>query len=117
MSLEDGCATLTKFSANLIAKGIENINDLNNCSPSKNLICGGGRKNSFLIKCINEEIVKTKNINKIENIDKYNFDGDYIESQAFALLAIRTFLKLPISFPSTTRCNSPTIGGMINKNF
>ena len=117
LSLEDGCATLTKFSANLIAKGIENINDLNNCSPRKNLICGGGRKNSFLIKCINEEIVKTKNINKIENIEKYNFDGDYIESQAFALLAIRTFLKLPISFPSTTRCNSPTIGGMINKNF
>ena len=117
LSLEDGCATLTKFSAHLIAKGIENINNQNNCLTSNNLICGGGRKNSFFIKCINDEILKNKDRNKLENIDEYNFDGDFIESQAFAYLSIRTFLKLPISFPNTTRCNSPTIGGTINKNF
>ena len=37
------------------------------------------------------------------------------ESQAFAFLAIRTFLKLPISFPNTTGCKKPTIGGEIIK--
>ena len=46
--------------------------------------------------------------NKIKNIDDYGFDGDFIESQAFAYLAIRSFLKLPISFPDTTRCKEPT---------
>ena len=41
------------------------------------------------------------------------FDGDFIESQAFAYLAIRAILSLPISFPSTTGCNSPCSGGEI----
>ena len=53
LSLEDGCATITKFSAYLIAKGIEVLNKINNINPKINLICGGGRKNIFLIKSIN----------------------------------------------------------------
>ena len=40
-------------------------------------------------------------------------NGDFIESQAFAYLAIRAVLSLPISFPSTTGCNSPCSGGEI----
>ena len=62
-----------------------------------------------------------ENINKInselEKIDNYGFDGDYIESQAFAYLAIRSYLNLPISFPNTTKCKKPTLGGEVNKNF
>ena len=50
-------------------------------------------------------------------IDEYNIDGDFIESQAFAYLAIRSFLKLPISFPETTGCIKPCTGGIIVKNF
>ncbi len=115
LSLEDGCATLTKFTAFLIAQGIEQINYKNKVSKTINLICGGGRKNIFLIKNITDQLDVTKT--KLYNIDDYGFDGDFIESQAFGFLAIRTFLKLPISFPSTTRCKSPTIGGTINKNF
>ena len=52
-----------------------------------------------------------------ENIDKFQIDGDFVESQAFAYLAIRSCLKLPLSFPNTTRCNNPTLGGKIVKNF
>ena len=48
-------------------------------------------------------------------IDEYKVDGDFVESQAFAYLAIRTFLKLPISFPETTGCQKPTTGGKIIK--
>ena len=50
-------------------------------------------------------------------IDDLQLDGDFIESQAFAFLAIRSFLKLPISFPLTTNCNKPCLGGIIIKNF
>ena len=46
-----------------------------------------------------------------ELIDDYGINGDFIESQAFAFLAIRSFLKMPISFPKTTGCKKPTIGG------
>ena len=53
----------------------------------------------------------------IQPIDDYGFDGDYIESEAFAYLAIRSFLNLPISFPGTTKCKSPTTGGVLIKNF
>ena len=50
-------------------------------------------------------------------IDNLNVDGDYIESQAFAYLAIRSYLGLPISFPGTTGCDKPITGGVITKNF
>jgi anhydro-N-acetylmuramic acid kinase len=50
-------------------------------------------------------------------IDNFQLNGDYIESQAFAYLAIRSKLNLPISFPNTTRCNTPVIGGKLANNF
>ena len=59
----------------------------------------------------------TKINSKIYLVDDLNINGDYIESQAFAFLAIRSYLGLPISYPSTTNCNEPTIGGTIIKKF
>ena len=53
----------------------------------------------------------------IEPIDQYEIDGDFIESQAFAFLAIRSLERMPISFPSTTRCKEPITGGDIVENF
>ena len=115
LSIEDGCATVTKFTAFLISQGIEFINSKNKDSKTINLICGGGRKNNFLMKNILDYLKNSEA--KLYDIDNYGFDGDFIESQTFGFLAIRTLLKLPISFPSTTRCKNPTIGGIINKNF
>ena len=53
----------------------------------------------------------------IQLIDDYGVNGDFIESQAFAYLAIRSYLKLDISFPKTTSCNSACTGGILIKNF
>ena len=114
MSLEDGCVTITKFSAYLIAQGIKYFNKLNKNFPTINLICGGGRKNESLINFLKDNF--KKNI-KFENIDEYEFNGDFIESQSFAYLAIKSYLNLPISFPNTTGCKKPTVGGNIYKNF
>jgi len=115
LTLEDGCATITNFTAYLIAKGIEYANGSNN-RPIKYLICGGGRKNNFLIQNIKDYLLHKKNIS-LTSIDNYNFNGDYVESQAFGYLAIRSFLKLPISYPKTTGCMTPTVGGKLAKNF
>ena len=115
LSLEEGAATLTKFTAFLIARGLDHFIKLINNEPSHFLVCGGGRKNSFLMTNIENEL-SNKNI-KLENIDDYNLNGDFLESQAFGYLAIRSYLRLPISFPNTTNCKYPTIGGDINKNF
>ena len=115
LSLEDGCATITNFTAYLIAKGIKH-SCKNKDKHVKFLVCGGGRKNSFLIQSIKDYLSDRININ-LELIDKYNFNGDYVESQAFGYLAIRSFLKLPISYPKTTGCKTPTVGGKLVKNF
>jgi anhydro-N-acetylmuramic acid kinase len=115
LSLEDGCATITNFTAYLIAKGIEYSNKDKSINI-KYLVCGGGRKNNFLINCIKDYLSNQKNIS-LDLIDNYEYDGDYIESQAFGYLAIRSFLNLPISFPKTTGCDKPIVGGKMVENF
>ena len=60
-----------------------------------------------------------KNISQNFNlklIDDYKINGDFIESQAFAYLAIRSFKGLPISYPNTTGCKKPCVGGILIKN-
>ena len=106
LSLEDGTATLTEFTAQIIISALK-IKDYN----KKNIIlCGGGRKNNFLVEKLKEE-------NRfIKLIDEYGVDGDFVESQAFAYLAIRSYLKMPISFPATTGCSKPCMGGKIIKS-
>ena len=116
LSLEDGCATLTKFTAYLIANGIKYCHSSNNQIKENYLICGGGRKNNFLIDCIKQELFNQKNIN-IDLIDNYNFNGDFIESQAFGYLAVRSYLNLPISFPGTTGCKNKVTGGVLARNY
>jgi anhydro-N-acetylmuramic acid kinase len=115
LSLEDGCATITNFTAYLIAKGIEYANG-NYDKPIKYLVCGGGRKNNFLIQSVKDYLKNKQNI-ILNSIEEYNLNGDYIESQAFGYLAIRSFLNLPISYPKTTGCRTPTVGGSLVKNF
>ena len=83
-----------------------------------NILSGGGRKNKTLIKSIENKIKKWRGLTQpLKYIDDYGIDGDFVESQAFAYLAIRSCLKLPISFPETTGCKKPCIGGVIVKNF
>ena len=107
LSLEDGAATLTEFTSRVLDSFIKNTKR----KKEKIILCGGGRKNKFLI-----EKLKKKNKN-IKQIDDYGIDGDFVESQAFAYLAVRSYLNLPISFPETTGCNKPCTGGEIIKNF
>ena len=114
LSLEDGAATLTEFSSKIITTELFSFLSKTKNKLWKVLLCGGGRKNTTLVNKIKKEM--TKNF-VIQSIDDYGIDGDFVESQAFAYLAIRSFLKLPISFPATTGCNEPVSGGIIVNNF
>ena len=113
LSLENGVATISNFTATLIANGMNYAHRMNQSLVYKWLVCGGGRKNKYLLEKIRNNFEKII----IEPIDLYEIDGDFVESQAFAYLAIRSFLKLPISFPGTTGCKKPITGGVIVKNF
>ena len=112
LSLEDGAATLTNFTSNIISSSINEILKNEKKKKIKILVCGGGRKNKTLIQSL--KINLNKNL-IVQDIDDYSINGDFIESQAFAYLAIRSILGLPISFPSTTGCKKPTTGGEIIK--
>jgi len=113
LSLEDGVTTLTDFTASII--GEELTNSLKNFKNKvhKILLCGGGRKNKIFIKKIQENMSSKINF---KLIDDYKIDGDFIESQAFAFIAVRSLQNLPISFPNTTGCKKPCIGGELVTN-
>ena len=108
LSLEDGAATLTYYTANILIAFFLANEKLK--IKEKIILCGGGRKNKFLV-----DIIKDHN-KEIKLIDDYGIDGDFVESQAFAYLAIRSYLKLPISFPETTGVKKPSTGGVLFKN-
>ena len=49
-------------------------------------------------------------------IDELNFDGDMLEANAFAYLAVRSLKNYPLTFPNTTGVKEPTLGGKIFYN-
>ena len=114
LSLEDGLSTLTDFTASIISSAIFNSIKLNKGSELRILICGGGRKNLSLINSIKDKL--PSNIN-LSLIDDYKINGDFVESQAFAYLAIRSYLNKVISFPKTTNVKKPCLGGVLIKNY
>ena len=103
LSLENGAATITDFTASILSSKFLD-NDI--------YVCGGGRQNKFLIDSIQNKIQ-----NKIKKIDNLGIDGSFVESQAFGYLAIRSYLNLPISFPETTGCVTKSTGGVLVNNY
>jgi len=114
LSLEDGLSTLTDFTASLIYQSIITPINFDKDKELNVIICGGGRKNSSLINSIKDKLPSNVNLCLI---DDYKIDGDFIESQAFGYLAIRSFLKKMISFPKTTNVNKPCSGGILIENY
>ena len=105
LSLKDGAATLTEFTVQMILPQLQFVKKE---FKETIILCGGGRKNNYLVERIRKQV-------PVKIIDEFGIDGDFIESQAFAYLAIRSYLKLPISFPETTGVSRPTTGGTIIK--
>ena len=108
LEFKDAVATLTYFTALVISQNIKK--NFNN--EVEIILCGGGRKNLTLVNHI-KKLLKYK----IKLIDEFNIDGDFIESQAFAYLSIRSYLKKIISYPNTTNVLNPITGGEIKINY
>ena len=106
LPIEDALANLNFFTAKVISENITK----NLKKDSIILLCGGGRKNKTLVYNLNK-LLKVD----IENIDNFKIDGDFIESQAFAYLSIRSLYKKNISYPNTTRVKKPLSGGILIK--
>ncbi len=104
LSLEDGAATLTAFTAAAVGRGL----DLLPRRPSCVLVCGGGRRNPTLMAAL-----RTRAGVDPVPIETAGLRGDAIEAECFAFLAIRSLHGLPISFPTTTGVPRPLTGGRL----
>lgn len=102
MSVEDGAATLASFTAQSIARDVKDF------APQTVIVCGGGRHNQAIMGML--QGLCTGHVVKAEAV---GWDGDALEAQAFAYLAVRTLLGLPISFPGTTGVGKAMRGGVI----
>jgi anhydro-N-acetylmuramic acid kinase len=114
LSLKDGLSTLTDFTASIIHQSIIDSINLDENIELNILICGGGRKNLSLINSIKNKLPLNM---RLYLIDDYKINGDFVESQAFAYLAIRSYLKKEISFPKTTNVKNPCTGGILIENY
>ena len=108
---KDGAATLSYITAQLI------LNFAKNLELKRIIICGGGRYNQAILNNLKKGDFKIFLIDEVtssQNDDKIlELNGNFIESQAFAYLAVRSYLNLPISFPETTGVKKPCVGGKI----
>ena len=105
LSTEDAAATLVAFTVETIARAATHFPE----PASKWRVTGGGRHNSFMMA----ELAKRVEGN-VAPVESEGWNGDAIEAQAFAFMAVRSLLKLPLSFPTTTGVPRPLTGGDIH---
>jgi anhydro-N-acetylmuramic acid kinase len=104
LALEDGAATLTDMSAAAVAVAARHFP----ARPLEWLVCGGGRRNSALMEALGRSLGAS-----VRPVEQVGWDGDALEAQAFAYLAVRSVRGLPLSLPSTTGASRPIPGGRL----
>jgi anhydro-N-acetylmuramic acid kinase len=101
----DGAATLAAFTIEATAAAARPFA----VAPARWLVCGGGRLNPTLMKGLAARLAAP-----VEPIEAIGFDGDVVEAQCFAYLALRSRAGLPISLPTTTGAPRPLTGGRLS---
>ncbi|HWK68340.1 MAG TPA: anhydro-N-acetylmuramic acid kinase [Rhizobiaceae bacterium] len=104
LELADGARTLAAVSASAILKSAEHMPE----QPKLWVICGGGRKNPHILRDLragagDAEVVLAEDA---------SLDGDAMEAEAWAYLAVRARKGMPLTFPMTTGCREAVTGGV-----
>ena len=102
LSAADGAATLVAFTAASIAAAQVHMPAL----PKVWIVGGGGRHNPMVMAALREHLSAP-----VQPAEAWAINGDALEAEAFAYLAVRCARGLPISFPGTTGAPSPLSGG------
>ncbi|MEM8851571.1 MAG: anhydro-N-acetylmuramic acid kinase, partial [Pseudomonadota bacterium] len=76
--------------------------------PGRVLVTGGGRHNPAIMRALDDLPVS------VAPVEDVGLNGDMLEAQAFAFLAVRVFRGLPTSFPGTTGVKAQVGGGTIS---
>ncbi|GJL84996.1 MAG: anhydro-N-acetylmuramic acid kinase [Micavibrio sp.] len=101
----DGAATLSVFTAETIIAALDHMPQ----KPQAWYVTGGGRKNKMIMQYLKTHL---KNVAPVEDL---GWNGDALEAEGFAYLAVRSLLGLPLSVPGTTGVPAPLTGGVFTK--
>ncbi len=105
LSPADGAATLAAFTARAVARGLRHLPR----APRRWLVGGGGRHNTTLMQALADALRAP-----VDKVETAGWDGDALEAQAFAFLAVRALLGLPLSVPGTTGVPAAMTGGVVH---
>ncbi len=101
----DAAATLTAMCAAGVAEAMQHCPGL----PSQVLVTGGGRHNPVLMKMLEVSLECP-----VAPVEAVGLDGDMLEAQAFAYLAVRVARGLPTSCSGTTGVRAAVAGGTLS---
>ena len=104
LELADGARTLASVSAEAILKAADQMPE----APKLWIVCGGGRKNPHIMAGLKAGAGD----DAVILAEEAGLDGDAMEAEAWAYLAVRSRAGLPLSWPTTTACAMPVSGGI-----
>jgi anhydro-N-acetylmuramic acid kinase len=102
----DALATLAAVAAACVARGAEHFPD----PPARLLVSGGGRQNATLMRMLDESLAIP-----VVPAEAAGLDGDMLEAQAFAHLAVRVLRGMATSCPGTTGVAAAVGGGQVSR--
>ncbi len=102
LSPADGAATLAAFTAEAVAIALRALPE----QLETLLVTGGGRRNPALMAALAARAEA-----EVKPVEAVGWQGDALEAQAFAWLAVRHVCGLPGSWPETTGCRAPVVPG------
>ncbi len=107
LSEANGAALLTAFTAGAVGRALEHLPS----EPERWLVCGGGRHNPAMMEALRQALEVS-----VEPVEAVGWQGDALEAQAFAYLAVRSIKGLPLSLPGTTGVKAPQTGGRLARH-
>lgn len=106
LSPADGAATLTAMTVAAVAAAGRHFPR----PAARWLVCGGGRHNPRIMAALAEALALP-----VAPVEVLGWNGDAMEAQAFAFLAVRASRGLPLTFPETTGAPRPLTGGRLHR--
>ncbi|MFM2280250.1 MAG: hypothetical protein RLZZ444_2481 [Pseudomonadota bacterium] len=105
LGLHDGARTLARLTAEAIRLSMRHLP----ARPDLVIVCGGGRLNRTIMADLADVLAPAR----VEPAECFGFNGGSMEAEAWAYLAVRASLGLPLTFPGTTGVLAPVSGGVL----
>jgi anhydro-N-acetylmuramic acid kinase len=100
----DGAATLAAFTVAATVAANSHVPQM----PKRWLVTGGGRLNATFMEGLRKALGVP-----VDPVEAVGWNGDLLEAELFAFLAVRSLCGLPLSLPTTTGVPQPMTGGRL----